>query len=722
MTLRTTRLPRRTLATLAASALSSCGNGQNTAVAQSFRSLTGGGGSAAMPCANRPGDIVGLVLEGTGAPAGTVVVFGQAFRQGAVRRGGGLQARQAADGAPLQAQLDAKAHHPDGSVRFGVVSLATPALRAGEKRGVLLASGPGGGAGALNFATALAGRQAALELQAPNSQALRVDLLARLRADRTARPWQSGPLVSETRISLPIPPAALGGVSSMRLVADIAARADGTLWVDAWLRNDAAMQPGGGPATYSMQVLLDGKPALRAEGLKHNQYTGWGRHLRSAPGGVPAPVPPLVRPDVSYLAETGAVHRYDLSIGVADGILAGMGQAVADPGWATPLGTRGITTYMPMTGGRADIGPTTSWQAAWLLSGDPRAAAFCQGQAEGAGSVPWHMWDPNGGADGKGGWLDTKRWPRFWTDPRGGAPPKTLLQGQPYGDPFTPDSAHQPDLCYVPFLLTGRRALLDGLQAQAVYSIIGTWPDVRTDSDVVIVQRRQVRGAAWSLRQIDEAAWISPDDDSNADYLRFAAKENWSWLVARIPEWTALQGEAHGWLEPGEYNYDGGFAPWQQDFFASTVIASASRGNRDAVTYLNWASNWLVGRFLSDNKGLNYRDGIAYAMPAVEGPNDRRLKTWAEIGKLQVARNQSNSDKWSNADAGYVMAGIATLAGIISLGGPPAKEARRAYDRLLANAGRGADPGVMVGFPTFNIVPRGGYRNPSNAPACSAPA
>jgi len=714
---------RRGLALLAASALPTCTDFRGGAIAQSGGGLFAGGSGMPdkMPCPSRPGDIVGLVLEGTGAPAGAVTVFGQAFRRGAVPAAARLHARQT-NGTPLRAQLDVKTRHPDGSARFGVVSLAAPALRPGEKLGVLLAAESGGAeAPPLDLAGALAGRQAVLELQAPDSQALRVDLLARLRAalaDRSASPWQAGPLASQARASLVVPPAAVGGVTSLRLVFDIAARADGTLWVDAWLRNDATMRPGGGPITYSLRILLDGREALKAEAVTQAQYTGWGRLLGAASGGRAAHVPAFMRMDTTYLAELGAVHNYDLSVGVDEAQLIKAGQAVEAPDWATPLGNRSITQYMPMTGGRQDIGPASHMQAAWLITGDPRVAAYVQGQAEAAGAVPWHFWDPAGGADNKGGWLDTKHWPGFWLDGRNGPPPKSLLQPAS-SKPWVPDTAHQPDLSYVPYLLTGRRAFLDGLQAQAIFSIISTWPAQRSTSGVVVVERRQVRGAAWCLRQIDEAAWMSPPDDPNAAYLQFAAKENWAWLVAQIPEWTVKQGEAHGWLVPGEFNYigGGGLAPWQQDFFATTVIASARRGNPDAITYLNWASNYLVGRFLADQRGFSYRDAVTGVFTATEPPpSNRWFTTWAEIGASQVARKVSNGDGWSQGTPIYAMA---TLAGIISLGGPAAKDARRAFDKLTAVATPDIMPNRQRGYPTFNIVPRGGYRNPGSAPACA---
>ena len=81
------------------------------------------GAQTRMPCG--PG--VPIVLEGTGAPAGSITVFGQVFRPGEIPAGAGLAAALA-DGRPLLAQIDVKNRHPDGSARMAVVALACPAL------------------------------------------------------------------------------------------------------------------------------------------------------------------------------------------------------------------------------------------------------------------------------------------------------------------------------------------------------------------------------------------------------------------------------------------------------------------------------------------------------------------------------------------------------------------------------------------------------------------
>ena len=445
--LRPTR--RRTLL-LGATALAGCGGlpqGSAPVQAQTAPNAGPAPGNTILPvsapCADQPGDILGLTLDGAGSPQGTVVVFGQAFRAGDLPRGSQLAVRMADDGRPLRTQLDITTRHRDGSVRFGVVSVElAAALPRGDRLGIVLAaaSGPANEA-PLNLGTALTGRQVVVEVNpvsdSAHQQPFRADLIALLHRGfgvardglgGGSRPWQSGPLVVQRRVTVAVPPGAVDGVTSMRLVADIAVRADGTLWVDAWLRNDIAMRPGGGIARYVARVLLDGTEALAFSPARHSQYTGIGRLLAASPGGRPAPPPPVVRPNALYLAEAGAVPPYDLTTGVDPSLFRHMNMLRSAAPWNEPFNERGIMKDMGTGGGRADIGPMTDWNAAWLITGEPLAAAFCQGQAEAAGSCPWHMWDTEGGADNRGGWLNVRRWPGIWTDGRGGQPPGGLAQ------------------------------------------------------------------------------------------------------------------------------------------------------------------------------------------------------------------------------------------------------------------------------------------------------
>ncbi len=636
-----------------------------------------------------------LTLEGRGGPAGRITVFGQAFPAGALPAGAALSANIGGT-APQPVQCDIQARHPDGSVRLALLALAAPALGDGSRVGLRLLPQAAPPPPQAEAAALLARRQARLEIGG-----WQVDLLAGLPSAIAARPWQAGPLALQARQAFAVPAAAAGGVASLRVIADVALRVDGTLWVDLWFRNDIAMQPLGGEAQYTARLSLDGRMALDASIGRQHQYTAWGRLVGAGPEGA-AHLPPRVLHDAAWLADAAAVPRYGVATGVEEALLARLGAATRAPAWQEPLGPRGITQDMRQGGGRPDIGPATQSQAAWLISGDRRAADHAVGQAEAAGSIPWHFWD--GAAQG---WLDPRRWPRLWTDARGGMPPGGLTQPVAPDTGWTTDPAHQPELSFVPYLLTGRRPFLDNLQAQAAFSVFAQWPAQRGNpaSGVLgdglnLVRGNQVRGAAWSLRQIENAAWASRENDPALGWLRQVQAGNWGWMRAQIPLWTRQQGQTHGRV-PGEYGIVGVLPPWQQDYFAATAAMAALRGHADARFVLRWMSNFLLGRFMAGGEGFAPHDGCAYLI-AVGQPGTPR--SWAELGEATRAANLSNGSGWSKSQGDYAQLARQALAFLAdALDSPLALQ----LHRWLAGAGA---PFVAAQDyrrdPLFNIVPR----------------
>ncbi len=697
------------------------------------------------PCRERPGDVVGVLLEGP-CEAG-VVVFGQAFRPGDVPRGAGLAAR-AARGAAIAAQLDVQARHEDGSARHGVVSLAVPRLGSGERLGVMLALGEPGAA--LDRDAALANRSAVLEITpaaggTPTGGApWRADLLALWREAR-GRPWQSGPLAVQGRVAVPVPAAAVGGVASMRLVADLAVRADGTLWADVFLRNDVAMRQNGGEAAYAMRLSLDGREVLAASPARHAQYQGWGRLRGARAGSAAEPTVALVRHDVAYLAAARAIMPYDLTTGVSEGELARMGQLAADAQWDAPFNPRGIRTEMGAPGGRADLGVTTLWQAAWLLSGDRRAWRVALDQAEMSANIPWHFWDPGGGRDGTGGWLDVERWPRLWTDVRGGRPPLTLTQPvagrETTGWATTP--SHAPALSYVPYLLTGRRALLDNHMAQAGWNVVGVWPSSRsaasgrmwpTDgapptagaaADMLVVYT-QARAAAWALRTLGEAGWIAPDDDPNRAHFRRVETLNWAWLREQTPAWTRLQGEVHGYVLGPGFGHGSSMTIFSREYLHSVAALAALRGGADARAMVEWMSNFIVGRFMAEDRGFMRPDAVAYQIaisaeppPRPTSPPARPFTTWREIGEAMRARNMGNTDgRWRATNGEYARLAMLSVALTHHVTGDA--RSLEAYDWLAGSGAPYTSTGVLARTPQHNVAPGVRPRVAGRGAGCAA--
>jgi hypothetical protein len=526
-------------------------------------------------------------------------------------------------------------------------------------------------------------------------------------------------------------PAPLGAVRSMRCVADVAVRADGSVWVDLWLRNDIAMQDGGGDAAYAMRLAMDGQTALSAAVPRHWQYGGWGRLVGAMPDGARAPAPPRVIHDARYLGAVGAVMPHDLSVGVGERVFDDMERLVSRSNWDAPLDPRGLQTSMGAPGARPDLGQTTSWIAAWVTTGDARAERFSVGQAEASGGIPWHFWDVAGGADGKGGWLDVKRWPRFWWDPRGGRPPFTLVrpvQITVWQRGATP--SHQPALNFVPYLLTGRRAFLDNLMAQGAWNVTTVWPAARRsdgpENDMLVVRNRQTRSAAWTVRQLTEAAWIASEDDPTRAYLEEVAALNWRWLRDQTAGWTQAQGAIHGHL-PRNFGYGTIIAPWQQDYFASSAAMAALRGQEDARAVLDWMRNFLVGRFFATDQGFTRNDGVAYQIalmglprPAPEEPPGTPFRTWAEVAAANRERNFANGDGWAKSNGEYPRLGMLSLALIAHVFDDA--RAKEAWAWLAASNMPYTRLAVFQRMPFHNVAPPGAARVPEQAPRCAPTA
>ena len=652
-----------------------------------------------------------VTLENAGAaPLGAgIAVFGQTFLQGELTPGTTLLA--GIRNKMETVQYDVKTHWADGSVKMAVLALMRPELVAGGSLDVTLQvkATHGKPDQALDLAAISLAHSFLVDVAIHGGAVVNVDVLAALRlaiADGSASAWQQGPLATQARVEVNLP-------GSQRLVFDVTGFTGGGMTIDAQFNNDRAMEAAGGRVTYDLAVTLDGRKAFQ-QTIDQGQYQNWHRSFstNTTDGGQGLGSPSdgwlNIRHDIARLAASGAVADYDLGLTLNPRLLQNLGNDAMAASWDAPLATRGVTTFMPQTGGRGDIGFTTLGNTSWLISQDAGAAHYALGQAKAAAVVPWHFWNA-----AKDTWLNTDAYPRLWTDPRGGTgtpgdAASTGLTQQVDGlTGWTTDTAHQPDLAYVPYLLTGQRWLLDEVQAQAAFNTVAAWPFARGNDADNLINLNQVRGAAWGLRALEQAASVSPDGSPANTFFDTAANGNFSWMVAQIPAWTAAQGEAHGWI-PGEYGVTGALPPWQQDYFASVVIGAATRGNADALTLLNWQSNFLVGRFTQAAQGFDAHDGAAYLIATGDAQNGTLYQSWAEIGAQTAARGWSNGvTGWSQSQGDYPQLALATLAGIWRLTGSEA--ARDAYTQLVAAGAPFTAAADFARDPTYAIAGPGTF-------------
>jgi hypothetical protein len=672
-----------------------------------------------LPSVPQPGSaeqVVGANLQNPSAntlPA-HAVQLGQAFRHGDLPRNSGIAASM--NGATLPAQIDVKTKYPDGSAKFGVITVMAPALPPGtvnpaifskgsrDAAAVSLASMPG-----FDFKVAIQFSKGATGSREFDAAQLLSQALSAGKVDY----WRQGPVVTEGRIEVPV-------ASSMRLVIDISKYRDGSYSTEVQFDNDLAMTASGGTLTYTATISQNGAMVFQSLPLTHFQYQQWHKTFwsNSSPG-------VNVQHDVAYLEKTGAIQHYDLTTGVNESNLKDFAAAMTKGDWAAPFGSRyesgytftnGVTMGMGITGGRADIGPETKYNTVWLMTQHATAAKIALFQAETAANIPWHMW-----AACHNAWLNTDNYPKLWSDYRGrnGKPCDSnsggLTQAAEAGsldgccsiaNGWQPDTAHEPELSYVPYLMTGDRYHLDQLNAVVSFGEMSNWPtadegDGRYAGEGLIVTgNAQTRASAWILRGIVAAAYANPDGSADKAYAIKMQDNNLRYLVNHVAAWQVAQGESYGWLHDTN-------RPWMNDMFATSLVMAARLGDNRAVTYLNWACNYYAGRFLNSAKGFNPHDGAIYSMgdQGIVGRSfPESMKTWAGLAAGIKAAGLSAGDKWS----GYETIAAAAVAGIADVTGSP--DAKRAYAWLRSADSAGLSAAIFQADPTFNIVPVGPER------------
>ena len=644
---------------------------------------------------NSATDIVGFnVVAPDGASQSRITSFGQVFKAGQVSS---LQNLQTSIGGRTElVQVDPKTFYPDGSIQFAVLSFRQPDLSSGQTiKGMLEIATRQASNQPVDVISVLGGHSASVTLSFSSGMTVSEDLLSIVRAavlSGRADTWQSGPLITQIRVSTPIQ-------DSLRLLTTVTAFSDGTFSISLGFNNDGAMAAQGGAKNYSASVSVDGTTTLQTGQITQAQYQNWNTTVWGGGGQAPSTI---IQHDPAYLERAGAIPTFDLGNGVADYKIDSYANEMSQPSWEQPLSNNGVEKLMPTTGARPDIGITTEPTAVWLITQDPVAAKYALGQANASGAVPWNFWNTQAGT-----WLNTDQYSDIWVDGRGGTSDGGsvgLTQQVSDQTGWAPDTSHQPDLSYYAYIMTGDQKYLDSLNAQASNAITSTWEAYRGTQQLV-VGYDQVRASAWNLREVDEAAWANPVDSVEGKYFAKISNANWKWLVDQIPNWTANQGEAYGQVEGYAWGSRSYSRPWMQDYFASVAAEAARHGNANAMTFLKWESNFLVGRFLNGANGFNPRDGVAYTLAM--GPNDSdgavRYKTWAEIGRATVAAGESNGNGWSNSIGDYGALGLVSLADIISLTG--STDAIKAYNFLVTSGAPFTSQADLAQSNQLNIKP-----------------
>ncbi|QOY96545.1 hypothetical protein IM543_06420 [Massilia sp. UMI-21] len=647
------------------------------------------------------------------------VTFGQVFGVGVLQRGQELRARLA-DGSTLPLQTDVKARHPDGSVRHAVLSLALAQLSPAKP--VLLGLFAGGAAAPVRAAPTAERSLAALLRKADDTR-IRLELggasySASLRAlleTAQPQPWLDGPIVREWLVAGPLLDA--DGRPHPHLAVRFALRwypALDKARIDLTVENNWAFEPAPRNFTYDVMVTRGDDTVYSKPGLLHYHHARWRKLFWW--GGAPAL---HVRHDTRQLIASMALPNYDQSVVVDGSRLSGM-----HAGWngpkTEPMGTGMALRAMPTTGGRPDIGLLPGWAAMYLLGMDPRARELTLGTADLAGSWSMHYRDRRTGLPVS--LLDYPYMTRLGTpgDARNPATGKSELfpacaRPDACKTPNRHDVSHQPAFSYLPYLLTGDHYHLEELQFWAMYDVFASNPGYR-ENRKGLLKPEQVRGQAWGLRTLGEAAYLTPDTHPLKRHFAQILDDNLDWYNAtytRNPTANALGVIVNGYA----LAYEGkrGLAPWQDDFFTAAVGHLAELGFAKARELLRWKARFSVLRMTGDGscwvQGAMYsmlvRDsatapfyaGIGEAYRASVAPEMRSLACGSAEMAAALKLRTGEMTGYSASDSGFPSNMQPALAYAADALGEPG---RKAWRRFMA---RSVKPDYGQG-PQFAIVPR----------------
>lgn len=502
----------------------------------------GGGGNPPVD----PGTFAATHTLGVGR-----LTMGQAIPKGQVPAGQSL----AFSGLPTQ--FDLKTTWDDGSARFAILSADVASAGAYP----LAVGGPATG----TFSPTIPTASVTLTIGG-------VAYTATLPASVSSDPWLSGPICREWRHV--VTPKTSGNASHpfLRVIFDVRCYAAGGSRVDVTVENclDLASTA---TVTYDASISVAGSTVFSQAGVVHYYFARWRKAFLS---GMAESAPTL---DWAPAIAAKAVPK--ILATVADRAYAASG-----PGYG--IMERGEVSFADMggTGGRPEIAPYPDWAARFLLRPGSTARSATLRTGDLAGSWPVHARN----ADGSFVSIDSR--PNYWLDYRNGD--SAFSMGDYPPGPLKPEQNHVPSLAYIPYLATGDRYHADEMADWGHFALLGTWPaaagygvsgDDGRGGSQGIVGAAQVRGRAWNLRNLADAAAYLPDAHPAKSY--FAAK-----------------------VEANLAFYDAYAANHVTPFgsFFEVAASGYSAINLWRNNYLAWAIDRAVGHGFGGGAGHAFRD------------------------------------------------------------------------------------------------------------------
>lgn len=701
------------------------------------------------------------------------ITYGQVFLQGDVPASHSLQGK--INNVPVLVQVDAKSTHNDKSLRHAVISLVIPSI--GPHESIVINTpafkgstehGPAklkdlvdtGLSSTLTFD--IQERLDAAKPQSPGNTKVvqyKVELRDLLREDKIET-WLSGPVVTEWMSSGAIRRVG-DDVEHDHLSARFNVRyypATSDIRVDVAVENNWAFSEKPQNIYYDAEFKINGSTKFSIDSLPHFKNSRWRKTFWASKASKVN-----IKHRSRVLIDTKAVPHYDHRlIGKLDpSILKSQKKAWNDEilehcahfrggskscnapltpetrlyrlSRTQPMG-KGLVFYTGMASpGDTDmLGPLPTWSAAYVLDQNPFTKEAMLGTGDLGGSWGIHYRDRKTGLP-----LSLNDHPRATIDSRFAAKNQLLPQCKnSFAEDslecavlYKPDTAHQPSLAYLPYLVTGDYYYLEEMQFWAGYNALANRPEYR-EFQKGLFANFEDRGQAWTLRKLARVAAFTPDNHPLKSYFL-------GMLDANLDHYTNIyldeKPNGFGSLISRIYPRS---SPWMDDFFTWAIQMTADLGFKKAQALATWKGNFPVMRMGRGSKNNNdfchifaaayhIRIGAGTSLSDIqsvgmfktikevyEATNNKDIHPSPNIEEIQfddggfdcASQEMANHlglplgylTNKPSASAGYVSILQMALAAAVDAGTPAALEAWSRYQSLKAHPEGAKNPKYVI--------------------------
>ena len=635
------------------------------------------------------------------APLANVpVTFGHVFKRGEMTDG--IVARLG--GKPLAVQADVKRLHDDRSVRFAVVSAHLPQVAARGKVTLALENGalaPATFAPVTRGDLLKTGFDTVVTLTFPGGAVRKASARKMLEeAGEGAETWLHGPVATEWLLSGPLTDANGNADEDLSVQFQVRAYA-GCKRVRVSIVVENCWDTWAGNVRYEAAVTVGAKEVFSAKAVDHRRLSRWRKVVWWGYG-----QPPVhVGHDLPYLSSTGALPRYDTSLPEVEQTWEQkkyIGMEGPDFGI---MGRGALTAYMPSTGGRPEIAPYPKWTVLYLLSMQPREKALAMAGGDLAGSWPVHV-----RARKTGRIMPIDERPQFWLEQRGKDKPVWKVDRNAPGPDhvkLTADMAHQPSLAYVPYLVTGDFYYLEEAWFWANYCLLNTWPHPRRGAEGIL--SGQIRGNAWSLRNLADACWITPDGRPEAAYFDEKIRNNLADRIRRMvgpPEYNrmgfwGIRSTQNARIQNPANPQWMVIAPWEHDYLVWSLHHLVELGWTEAGRVRDFLLRWRVGA-LTSVPDFDPLLATPYRFVVGEQPSGGDVIFYEDWKRLGRENARLSKPGLPNYGCSYAYSARAACVCGMDAGFPNAAEAVRFLEANLPDY-----KNVMAKDPHWAILPGG---------------